>query len=311
MSRILLQSMICSFLMISSIKSTGQSNYGKFKALFKKNDSVKLNILLNEWKSTGKNDPELYTSCINYYFKKSKQEIVSLGRKPNGNPGLTFTDSTGLVAGYVNFSPDYNSSFLDSAFLYANQGIVLFPSRLDIRFGKIFMLGEINDYDHFTKEVIQVLEYSQTIRNEWLWTENKRPDRPENFMLSTVQAYLQQMYETEDDRLLENMKKIGEKALTYYPNDIEILSTTAVANLLTGNYDKAIGYLKRAEKIDPKDFIVLNNIAKAYDMKGDKAESVHYYELTEKYGDEEAKSHARKEINKIKSGQNQLRPPAQ
>ena len=297
----ILRTIICVQTILNINLALGQSNHEKFEILFKKNDSTKLIGFLTQWKKSGTNDPELYTACINYYFKKSKQEIVSISKKKVGNTGFQLTDSTGAVAGYMNFNSDLNPIYLDSVFVYANNGIKYFPKRLDIRFGKIYILGEIGDYNSFTREIINTTEYSNTIRNAWLWTDNKRLEDPENFMLSTIQSYLKQLYETEDDRLLENMKKIGDVVLTYYPNNIEILSTTAVANTLTGNYDKAIGYLKRAEKLDSKDFIVLNNIAKAYDMKGDKAEAIHYYELTEKYGDEEAKDHAKKEIKKLKA----------
>jgi tetratricopeptide (TPR) repeat protein len=115
-------------------------------------------------------------------------------------------------------------------------------------------------------------------------------------MLSTVQSYLKQLYDTDDDHLLENIIKIGDTVLKHYPNNIEILSTTAVANLLTKHFDKAIAYLKRAEQLDPKDFIVLNNIAKAYDMTGDKSQAINYYELTEKDGTPKLKNMQKKKL---------------
>jgi hypothetical protein len=52
-------------------------------------------------------------------------------------------------------------------------------------------------------------------------------------MLSAIQSYLKQLYDTEDDSLLTNMIQIGEGTLKYYPNTVEILSTTSVALLLT------------------------------------------------------------------------------
>lgn len=96
------------------------------------------------------------------------------------------------------------------------------------------------------------------------------------------------------------MIQIGEATLKIYKSNVEILSTTSVALLLTKNYDKAIEYLKQAENINPKDFIVLNNIAQGYKLKGDKANAIKYYELTEKYGDERAKLQARRNINELR-----------
>lgn len=278
----------------------GQTNYEKFKKFFKDDDTTKINNLLTEWEKSNPNDPELYTSAFNYYFANSKQEIISLEKEQRSKESFQLTDTTGSVAGYINSNLAYNPDKLNKAFNYINKGIQKFPNRLDIRFGKCYVLGQIGDYEKFTTEIINAIEYSNTIKNNWQWTENKKLDDAENFMLGSVQEYLKQLYDTENDNLLENMKRIGDVVMKYYPNNIEILSTTAVANMLTKNYDKAIVYLKQAEKLNPKDFIVLNNIAQGYKLKGDKVNAIKYYELTEKYGDEQAKQQAKQEIQQLK-----------
>jgi hypothetical protein len=284
---------------ISSALLFGQTNAEKFKKLFATNDTAKIKLLLAEWEKANPNDPELYTAAINFYFSNSKQEIISIDNKQKANQSFQFTDSTGKVAGYINSTLGYNPEKLSKAIKYANTGIEKFPDRLDIRFGKCYVLGEIGDYDNFTKEVIKTVEYSRVNKNNWLWAGNKKEEDGEKTLLETIQSYLKQLYDTEDDNLLPNMIQIGEATLKYYSN-IEILSTTSVALMLTKNYDKGIEYLKLAEKINPKDFIVLNNIAQGYKLKGDKANAIKYYELTEKYGDEQAKKQARQNINDLK-----------
>ena len=285
--------------MISSLVFA-QTNYEKFRALFKNKDTAKIALLLAEWEKANANDPELYTAAINFYFSNSKQEIISLDREQKGKEGLQFTDSTGKVAGYISSNLDYNPSKVSKAIQYASTGIQKFPDRLDIRFGKCYVLQQIGDYDNFTKEIIKTVEYSQVNKNNWLWTANEKQEDGEGFMLATIQTYLKELYDTEDDNLLPYMIQIGEAVLKYYNSNVEILSTTSVALLLTKNYDKAIEYLKQAEKINLKDFIVLNNIAQGYKLKGDKANAIKYYELTEKYGDEQAKQQARQNIKELK-----------
>ncbi len=277
----------------------GQTNYENFKKLFKANDTTKVKALLTEWEKTNSNDPELYTSAINYYFSYSKKEIISLDRTQKSKESFQFTDSTGKVVGYMNSNIGFDKDKLSKAIKYANTGIDKFPNRLDIRFGKCYLLQQIGDYENFTKEVIKTVEYSQVNKNEWLWTENKKQEDGEGFLLGTIQTYLKELYNTEDDNLLPNMIQIGEATLKYY-TPIEILSTTSVALMLTKNYDKAIEYLKQAEKLNPKDYIVLNNIAQGYKLKGDKANAIKYYELTEKYGDEQAKQQAQQNIKELK-----------
>jgi tetratricopeptide (TPR) repeat protein len=278
----------------------GQTNYEKFKKLYKSNDTTKIKGLLTEWEKTNPNDPELYTSAINFYFSNSKQENITVDRKQKSKQSFELTDSTGKVAGYINSTVGYNTDKLSKAIRYANTGIEKFPNRLDIRLGKCYLLQQIGDYDNFTKEIIKTVEYSQVNKNSWLWSENKKQEDAENFMLGTIQSYLKQLYETEDDNLLPNMIQIGEATLKYYHSSVEILSTTSVALMLTKQYDKAIGYLKQAEKINPKDYIVLNNIAQGYKLNGDKANAIKYYELTEKYGDQQAKLQATQNIKELK-----------
>lgn len=288
------------FLTMISTLVFGQPNYEKFKKLFKNNDTAKIKSLFAEWEKTNPNDPELYTSAINFYFSNSKQEIISLDRNQKSKESFQFTDSTGKVAGYINSNIGYTPDKLSKAVKYANTGIDKFPDRLDIRFGKCYLLQQIGDYDNFTKEIIKTVEYSRVNKNIWLWTENKKQEDGEGFMLGTIQTYLKEMYDTEDDNLQPNMIQIGEATLKYYNNNVEILSTTSVALMLTKNYDKAIEYLKQAEKVNPKDYIVLNNIAQGYKLKGDKANAIKYYELTEKYGDEQAKQQAKQNIKDLK-----------
>ena len=286
------------FTMISTLVF-GQTNYEKFKTLFKKNDTAKIKSLFADWEKTNPHDPELYTSAINFYFSNSKQEIISLDREQKSKESFQFTDSTGKVAGYINSNLGYNPEKLSKAFKYANTGIDKFPDRLDIRFGKCYLLQQIGDYSNFTKEIIRTIEYSQVNKNNWLWTENKKQEDGEEFFLETIQTYLKELYDTEDDNLLPIMIQIGEATLKYYKNNVKILSTTSVALMLTKNYDKAIEYLKLAETINPKDFIVLNNIAQGYNLKGDKVNAIKYYELTVKYGDEQAKQQAKQNIKAL------------
>ena len=287
------------FLTMFSTLVFGQTNYEKFKKLFKNNDTTKIKSLFAEWEKSNANDPELYTSAINFYFSNSKQEIISLDREQKSKESFQFTDSTGKVAGYINSKLGYNPDKLSKAIKYANTGIVKFPDRLDIRFGKCYLFQQIGDYENFTKEIIRTVEYSRVNKNNWLWTENKKQEDGEGFMLGTIQAYLKELYDTEDDNLLPNMLQIGEATLKYYNSNVEILSTTSVALMLTKNYDKAIEYLKLAEKLNPIDYIVLNNIAQGYKLKGDKANAIKYYELTEKYGDDQAKKQARQNIKNL------------
>lgn len=119
-------------------------------------------------------------------------------------------------------------------------------------------------------------------------------------MLSSVQEYQGRLYETENDSLLDNMKRIAETVLKYYPDHVMSLSDLAIVYLLRKQYDKALEPLLKAEKLSPEDEIVLNNIAQAYKLKGNNASAIKYYELVLKYCHPESKKYIQEQIDTLK-----------
>lgn len=281
----------------------GQGFKKQFYDLVSKNDTVGQLKLLQKWEKTKNDDPELYVAYFNHYVMKSKTENITLGQNPKGENVLQImnTDTTKKEpVGYIYGDTYYNSKLLNKGFDYINQGIDKFPTRLDMRFGKIYMLGETENYEKFTREIIKTIDYSDIIKNKWTWDDNKAVDDPQKFMLSAVQDYVLQLYNTENDALLDNMKRIAETVLKYYPNHVESLSNLSIVYLLKKEYDKALEPLLKAEKIDNKDYIVLSNIAQAYKLKGDYKKAIEYYEQTVKYGDDSAKKYAKSQIEELK-----------
>lgn len=277
-----------------------QSYFEKFKKFTKDNDTIQQLELLKEWETKNENDPELYTSYFNYYFSKSKTELISIDKKSNGKESLQLTDSVGNVAGFIQPTLLLNEKYLNKGIKYIEKGIEKFPKRLDMRFGKIYVLGDVENHSEFTKEIIKTIEYSTVIKNDWNWTNDEKLEDSENFMLGAIQNYISQLYETGNDDLLENMKNISETVLKNYPNHIESLSNVSIVHLLRKEYDKGLEYLLKAEILNPKDPIVLGNIAQAYKLKDDKENAIKYYELLKKYGDDDANEYAKGEISKLK-----------
>jgi tetratricopeptide (TPR) repeat protein len=69
--------------------------------------------------------------------------------------------------------------------------------------------------------------------------------------------------------------------------------------LLVNEYDKAIEILLKAEKINPKDAVILGNIAHSYQEKGNKKKAVEYYKKVIQYGDVENAQRARDQLKKL------------
>lgn len=205
----------------------------------------------------------------------------------------------GNVVAYLSSKDLYDTNLLQKTFKYFDEGISKFPDRLDIRFGKVYILGQIEDYENFSKEIVKTIQYSTKNKNNWLWSENEKLEGGEKEFLLSIQDYNNQIYDTNDDSLLKYMKQINEEVLKYYPNHVESLSNLSIVSLISKNYDEALSYLLKAEKLAPEDYIVLNNIAYAYKLKNDKTNAIKYYNLVKKFGTEEAKTQAENELKKL------------
>jgi tetratricopeptide (TPR) repeat protein len=282
---------------------SGQTFKQQFNDLVSKKDTVGQQQLLEKWEKTDSNDPELYVAYFNYFAKKSKKEIVRLDGNSKGKEGFQVMDKDSSKKEPVAFlygDTYYDQDILKKGFDYIDIGIKKHPNRLDMRFGKIYMFGQIEDYEKFTTEIINTVDYSATNKNKWTWTDSKPVDNPKDYFLSSLQDYQVQLYNTKNDDLLDNMKRIAETVLKYYPDHIESLSNLSIVFMLQKQYDKALEPLLKAEKINSKDYIVLSNIAQAYKLKGDNKNAIKYYELTIKYGDEQAKKYAQGQIDELK-----------
>ncbi len=283
----------------------GQNFKQQFKDLVSKKDTVAQLELLKKWEAADNSDPEMYVAYFNFYVTKSKKDMIELGNNPKGENVLQIMDTDTTKNEPVAFmygSTLYDPILLKKGFDYADKGIEKNPSRLDIRFGKVYMFGELENYADFTAEIIKTIDYSTTIKNEWTWTDNKTVDGdPKEFMLGSIQSYQLQLYDTNNDSLLNNMQQIADAVLRSYPDHVESLSNLSIVNMLRKDYDKALEALLKAEKLAPTDYIVLINIAQAYKLKGDKKNAIKYYELTVKHGDDQAKEYAKGQIEELKN----------
>lgn len=287
-------------LLLISSQNFAQGYKAEFDKVFKENDTAGQRKLLHNWQKANPRDAELFIAWFNYYFFSSRKEVIALTDSTNEPASLAITDSSGLQVGYLTEDFDYDSNALDKAFRCIDTGINTWPARLDMRLGKIYALGQIQRYEAYTSEIVNTIEAASQLKNKWVWTNNQPLEDPERFLLGTIQNYVVQLYNAGDDQL-NRMRRIAQAILKYYPKHVESLSNLAITYGVQGDYEKALDALLQAEKIMPRDVIVLNNIATMYERKGDKLNAIRYFELTAKHGDEETKNAAVKKLKELKN----------
>ncbi len=290
------KTMIIPVFIINLVQLYAQDFRTDFIDKLDKSDTSGMIEVLRKWEQTDNKDPEFYTSYFNYYFFVSKQDVIALTTEMPEGEFLELTDSLGNTAGFMGSQIMYDSVLFQKGIEKINEGIKLFPNRLDMRFGKVYAYGEVKNWELFTSTIIETINLSAENKNNWLWTQNEKVDQGEDVLLSSIQDYQIQLYNTEDDRLLSNMREIALAILKYYPRHIESLTNVGITYVLEGELIKSLEYFHQAEKINPKDYIVLSNIAYAYKEIKDEKKAIQYYEKVVKYGDEPSKKYAKEQL---------------
>lgn len=273
------------FIVLVSLINTqiarGQTNFDAFNQLLGKGDTALIESFLTQWQIAEPDAADLYAARFNFYVWSSMQEVIVMSDKPEGENVLEIhpTDSTAQdPVQYMYGDIIYRPEPLATAMQYINAGITLFPNRLDLRFGKVYLLGETEQWDIMAEEIIKAIHYGAEHQNQWLWVGDQPVPEGNEVMFGSVQDYIGQMFDTEEDSLGEEIMMISQSILSHYPDNIENLSNLSVAYMLQNNYTEALKPLLYAETLQPRDPIVLVNIAWCYKQGGDKANAIKYYE---------------------------------
>lgn len=265
-------------------------------------DSIKQLQILEEWEKVNADDPELFASYFNYHFIKSKTEVIEMTtEEPNGE-ALAIIDSSENIASFMVSGIMYEENDLKKAFDKIESGIAKYPNRLDLRFGKIYACGEAELWDEFASEIVKAVDHSMTNDNKWLWTNNEKTPGEDGFLLSVIQDYQLQIYNTQDDELLVHMKTIANGILNHYPDHIESLSNLSIVHTVSEEYEEALIPLLKAEKIAPEDHIILANIANVYKNLDNKKQAIKYFEKLLEFDNEGLVNYAKESIAELKKG---------
>lgn len=270
-----------------------QSYSTQFETLFltEHPDTTKIKSLLRMWQHFDPDDPQLYVAAFNFYFAQSSRELATAAGLPK-DANLEGDSSRS----WTQYDPKKTKVAMD----WMDQGIKRFPDRLDMYLGKAHALRLTHSFDSFLALMPRILNRSVENRNQWKWSDGNVMDSGRRLMLTTMQGYMRELYRTDRKELLPVMSQLGASIVKIYPEEVEVLSMTAVSLLLQQQHAQAIAYLKRAEHIRPRDVVVLNNLAEAYRLSGDKEASLRYLRLVELNGSPEQRSTARRQMKALR-----------
>ena len=241
-------------------------------------DMAKAEEVLKAWDFADANDAELYVAYFNFFTVKSKEANV------------------------LNVS-GYDSKFSKQAFEFISEGIDRFPTRFDMRVAKIYMLGEMNDYQGYISEVLEMIAYSVKIENNWKGEDFTLVSEPEEMFFGAVLEAQSYFFLKENPSLYKEIIRISDEMLKYYPNHVQSLLNLSTVYVYQKDFDKSIETLLKAVTIEPTNSILLYNIASVYNLKGEKDNAKKYYALTInhiKEKEEKLKEAAQKQLEALK-----------
>ena len=280
------------FLIASGFYSilSAQNFQKEFKKYFDVFDIENEKKTLTQWEEKKPSDPELYIAYFEHLYRRSKKSSLhSIENQIKTNSNTT-----------SNLMNSIDYSLLNLALDKIENGITLNPDRIDMRFGKIYALGQAQQWKNFTGEIIKVINQSVVNNNQWRIGNNMKQADGKEYMLQNIQTYQNLLYHTNDENSLIYMRDIAATILGFYPSHLESLTNISVTHLAKQEYEQGITALLKAEKIAPQDEIILSNIAQAYHLKGDKYKAIEYYQKCILYGDENIKNFAQAQIDTLK-----------
>jgi tetratricopeptide (TPR) repeat protein len=245
-------------------------------------DPKKQEQLLKEWAAADKNDAELYAAYAQFYMMQNQSEVLVVEPDSSNSEGA-------LIHGPV----DYKG--IEQAKESLLKGLALHPERLDLRFSYIRLLSLEGNYPLVVIAVEEALVLDQQRKHVWFWSMDE-PVKDDRF-LAAIQDYAAMAFEVED---YESVRKIGEAVLKFYPNNVESLSNVGISYLVKEQYDIALNYFLKAQQLNNKDIVVLNNIAEVYRRKHDNPNAKKYYEEMVKIGQQEDIDYAKSKIAELK-----------
>ena len=240
--------------------AAAQSYSDSFYDALNSDNLVMQRQVLAEWQQASPDDIDLYIARFNYHM------------------GQTLGTSSTAAA--------------DSTVLVIDQAIRLFPDRLDLRFGKIYFLGEIRQWTAFADEIISTLDRSELINHRWQFPNFDQGGRI--LIVEGVQDYLYTLFSSgqpTDDvtgqaaattapapDALPQIRRIAHRAAQLFPSEPAFFSALAYTYIAEADYQTALHHLKRAEQLAPNDPAVLQQLVDVYTRMKDKKSAAQYRE---------------------------------
>jgi len=249
------------------------------------------------------NDPDYYVLVFNYYFEKASTSAINITTEQPDNTNKeylelkNFNDTTATA--YLSGINKYDNAVLEEGLKVFIPALDKFPDRLDMLFGLAYLYSETGEYKKSGEILLRILERSSENKNQWLWSFNDKLEDSYHFMIENLQSYLSRILESDDENTMAIMFSISEKMISLYPDNIYGYNNLGYYYSIQDQTQEAQKYFLCAEKINPKDIIVLANLAEISFKQNNTADAEMYYKKIMEYGNEDDRKWAEEKIKML------------
>lgn len=262
-------------LFVSSGLAAEQDYFARFKELREQKADAQIEPLLNEWREKRPNDPDAWITSANYYFNR-RQVMISKKKPQKGDFSLT-DKKTGKQAGSISFESDEAATNRAAELL--QQATTKFPDRLDIWCGLAFVYQESGAFDSEFATLQRMVSYARdhTAQLRWLNGENL-PEPADDFIPEKLHSYGMYYEKKENPEEDKRFLKIATFAAEQFPDHPYAFNDIALYYSIAGDNAKTREWLEKANKINPKDTLVLMNLGQICSKLGDNQAARKWYQ---------------------------------
>lgn len=256
--------------------------------------------LLRQWDIAKPEEADRFGAYFNYYLTLAQKEYQSTDSGNNNCYTYLLEGAKGKKEASFCIRVLLKASLLSSGFRYLDSGITKFPDRLDLRLGKSYMLLSTENYPAFIEELNAIFREAKRNKDTWYWERDEKLHTPMLILYQSIQSYILQMMER-DKSVAPYIRQTAELGLKYYPKEIDLYSNLSSSFMIEGKAKDALKIMLKAEKLEPANAMVLNNIAHIYLKMNNKKKAISYYEKIVKKCDRIAARKAQNQLDFLKN----------
>lgn len=269
------------FIVMSACFAQESAYYAKAANLLRQGNTDSLKVHMQAWEQAEPNNAEIYALWLNYYYMTAGKEMVKFQEEEPLETSLAIVDSTGNTVGYIVSSVVYDKETLQKGYDKIDEGIALYPNRLDFYFGKIRVIITCSkNYPACISEFEKVFARQKVNKGKWDWTFNQPLENgSDSLIINTTQSYITAMLEAGENTYATQLINMGLQA---YPNNVYFLADKAAILYHSNDLKGALNAYLKIFKIAPNDYLVAYNIAYLYENMGYLKKACKYYKLATK-----------------------------